>query len=130
MRLNFLIAKYKKENNSFSLIGYDEYGITYLKGRKIFQLRVVVEGYLTKVTVDLINFKDIKNKLLLAIKEYNENSKLITNRVNKKISMSFMKQYYSKNIVVNAEKHLNGTKKENSRDKLTKYNLISNGNEI
>ena len=44
METIFKIAKYKNTETGFELIGYDEYLITYLKGKKPHQIRIVVNG--------------------------------------------------------------------------------------
>jgi hypothetical protein len=125
MQTIFKIVKFQKENESFIKIGYDEFIITYLKGLKINQLRIVVNGYLTKETIDLMSFKSgYKNRILSAIKEYKQNYINCKNFVTKKISINYMKQFYSKKIVRNVEIYLIPINKEESRDKLTEFNLI------
>ena len=56
METNFKIPKFINNNNSFEKIGYDEYCITYLKGLKVHELRIVVNGYLTKQSINIIDF--------------------------------------------------------------------------
>lgn len=124
METIFKIAKYRKEEDSFVKTGYDEYTITYLKGLKVHQLRIVVNGYLTKQNINLISFKEgYKSKILEAIKEYYNSSKDST--VVKKVTLSFISQYYSKTIVKNVKNYLITINKEESRDKLTEYGLIN-----
>lgn len=125
METKFKIAKYIKNNDVFEKTGFDEYNITYLKGNKVHQLRIVVNGYLTKQTINLISFKDgYKNNILLGIKEYIDNIDNIKNITNKKITLSYIKQFYSKTLVKNVQNYLININKEESRDKLTKFGLI------
>lgn len=70
MEINFKIAKYKKEGDSFIKSGYNQYQITFLKGKKIHQLRIVVNGYLTKETINLVEGNSgYKNKILRGVTE-------------------------------------------------------------
>ncbi len=125
METNFKIARYTKENDSFVKDGYDEYKITYLKGAKPHRLRIVVNGYLTKRTINIIDFRSgYKNEILLAIKEFLTEGSLSKNRVNKKVSISYIEQFYSKQIVINIKNYLLPIQKEESRDKLTEFGLI------
>ena len=40
----FKVAKYEQTESGFKHLGYDEYCITYLKGIKSHELRIVVNG--------------------------------------------------------------------------------------
>ena len=95
METNFKIAKFVRNDNSFEKTGYDEYSITYLKGVKVHELRVVVNGYLTKQTINIIDFSSgYKNKILVGIKEYLENVKSNFGSFFRKIeNRSFDKNY-------------------------------------
>ena len=65
----FKVAKYEKTDEGFKHLGYDEYQITYLKGNKPHQIRVVVNGILTNRVINLISiFRQIYMfiKLLIA----------------------------------------------------------------
>lgn len=55
METKFKIAKFIKNDFSFEKNGYNEYSITYLKGTKIHQLRIVVNGFLTKQSINTID---------------------------------------------------------------------------
>lgn len=126
METNFKIAKFVKNELSFEKTGYDEYSITYLKGVKIHELRIVVNGYLTKQSVNIIDCNSgYKNKILVGVKEYLENGKDCKNIVTKKITMSYLESIYSKNIIKNIKTFLMSINKEESRDKLTELGLIN-----
>lgn len=124
MIINFKTAKFEKINEVFQKIGYDEYTITFLMGTKVHRLRIVVNGYITKETINLISFRDgYKNNILLAIKEYieigNENNKVV-----KKVTINYLKQFYSKAVISNVENYLIKINKEESRDKLTELGIF------
>lgn len=127
MEIKFKIAKYYKESGTFTKDGYDEYTITYLPGIKVHRLRIVVNGYLSKQTINLVNFREgYKDKILLAIKEFIKNHSKNKNRVTKKkVTIDYIKQFYSKQIIRNIENYLIKITKEDSRDRLTKYGLIN-----
>ena len=127
MVTKFKIAKYNKTESGFEHIGYDEYGVTYLKGTKPHQLRVVINGRLTKQKINLVDFsKGYKKILLSAISEYiNDNLETKNdNVVTKFLTLSYIKNFYSKVIVKNVENYLINLHKEESRDILTKFNLV------
>ena len=70
MENNFKVAKYEKTDEGFKHLGYDEYQITYLKGNKPHQIRVVVNGILTNRVINLIDGNSgYKNQILLAISD-------------------------------------------------------------
>lgn len=119
MENNFKIAKFIKTDNSFLKNGYDEYSITYVKGTKVHQLRIVVNGYLTKQVINIVDSNSgYKDKILLAIKEYLEN-KDCKDRVTKRVTLSYLEKIYSKKIMHNIKAHLLPINKEESRDRLT-----------
>lgn len=125
MEINFKIAKFKKEDDKFVKVWYDEYQITFLKGTKVHQLRVVVNGYLTKQTLNLVaGNSGYKNKILIAIKEYLEFGHLTQNIVRKKVTISYLQNFYSKKVIHNVKTFLLNINKEESRDKLTEFGLI------
>lgn len=127
MITKFKVAKYNKTESGFEHNGYDEYDVTYLKGTKIHEFRIVVNGKLTKQKINLFEFsKGHKNIILSAISEYvNDNLETKNNDVIKKsLTLSYVKDFYSKAIVKNVEKHLGKSHKEESRDVLTTFNLI------
>lgn len=123
MKTIFSIAKYEKQDDIFIKTGYDDYSITYLKSNKWYLLRVVVNGYLTKETVSILN-RNFRDSYLKAIKEYLEFGSSNKNLVVKKVSLAAIEQMFSKHIVYNVKNYLLPPKKENSRDMLTKYNLV------
>lgn len=126
METNFKIPKFINNNNSFEKIGYDEYCITYLKGLKVHELRIVVNGYLTKQSINIIDFSSgYKNKILIGIKEYLTNSKDSKNKVTKKVTLYYLETFYSKKIIHNVKTFLLPINKEESRDKLTEFGLIN-----
>jgi hypothetical protein len=126
METNFKISKFKKEGDCFVKVGYDEYQITYLKGTKVHQLRIVVNGYLTKQTINLVDGNSgYKSKILTGIKEYLDFGHLTQNRVTKKVTISYLENFYSKKVIHNVKTFLLDISKEESRDKLTEYGLIN-----
>lgn len=125
METNFKIQKFIKNGDFFEKDGYDEYTITYLKGIKVHQLRIVVNGVLTKQTINIMSGNSgYKNKILLGIKEYNEIKSVTKNLVTKKITISYLENFYSKKIIHNVKTFLININKEDSRDKLTELGLI------
>lgn len=127
MNTKFKIAKYNKSKSGFEHVGYDEYNVTYIKGTKPHQLRVVINGKLTKQKINLIDFsRGYKKVILSAISEYvNDNLETKDNNVVKKsLNLSYIKSIYSKTIVKNVENYLLNLNKEESRDILTKFDLI------
>ena len=127
MNTKFKIAKYNKSELGFEHVGYDEYNVTYIKGTKPHQLRVVINGKLTKQKINLIDFsRGYKKVILSAISEYvNDNLETKDNNVVKKsLNLSYIKSIYSKTIVKNVENYLLNLNKEESRDILTKFDLI------
>lgn len=126
METNFKIAKFVKNDNSFEKTGYDEYQISYLRGSKIHELRIVVNGFLTKQSINLIDPNlGYKNKILVGVKEYLENGKDCKNTVTKKITMTYLESIYSKKIINNVKTFLIPINKEESRDKLTELGLVN-----
>lgn len=126
METKFKIAKFTKTDNSFLHDGYDEYSITYLKGLKVHQLRIVVNGYLTKQSINIVcGNSGYKNKILYGIKEYLENGRICKNKVTKKVTLLYLENFYSKKIIHNIKTYLLPINKEESRDKLTELGLIN-----
>jgi len=120
------IAKYSKIEDNFIKDGYDEFKITYLKGTKAHELRIVINNSLSKRTINIINLNEsYRNKILLAIKDYKEDNLINKNvTVTKNVNINKLKAIYNKKIIHNIEHHLLTINKEESRDKLTEYNLI------
>lgn len=127
MENKFKVAKYEKTETGFTLIGYDEYDIAYCKSKKAHLLRIVVNGRLTNSTINILDGKSgYKNNILKAISDY-KNGRLKSDPngvVKKTITFSAIAQIYSKNIVNNVKTYLMGINKEESRDRLTKFELI------
>ncbi len=127
METNFKVARYEKSDEGFKQTGYDEYLITYLKGKKPHQIRIVVDGILSKRIINLIDSKSgYKAQILAAISEI-KNAKIdLTQRPSekKKVTLGYIETLYSKLIVRNVKNHLIGINKEESRDKITKFELI------
>lgn len=127
MENNFKVAKYEKTDEGFNHIGYDNYLITYIKGKKPHQLRIVVNGILSTRIINLVDGNSgYKTQILTAISEIkNEkiNLKVIVSE-RKKLTLAYLSTFYSKLIVNNVKKYLIGINKEESRDTLTKFELI------
>jgi hypothetical protein len=126
METNFKIPKFKKEEDKLIKIGYDEYQVTYLKGTKVHQLRIVVNGYLTKQTLNLVEGNSgYKSKILMGIREYLDFGHLTQDRVTKKVTISYLENFFSKKIIHNVKTFLLNINKEESREKLTEFGLIN-----
>jgi hypothetical protein len=123
----FKVAKYEQTESGFNHLGYDEYKITYLKGKKPHQIRIVVDGILSTKVINLIDGNSgYKNQILLAISEI-KNGKIKSKDIvseKKKVTLSYIGTFYSKLIVKNVKNYLIGINKEERRDTLTKYELI------
>lgn len=125
MENKFKIAKYTKIDDTFTKDGYDEYTITYLKGTKLHQLRIVVNGFLTKQVINILDCRSgFKNRILHAIKEYLDNGLDCKNKVVNNLTISFLERFYSKNILHTIKTYLLSINKEDSRDKLTEFGLV------
>jgi hypothetical protein len=127
MENKFKVAKYVKTDEGFIRIGYDEYLITYLKGKKPHQIRIVVDGILTNRVINLIDGNSgYKNQILSAISDV-KNAKIdLKTRPSekKKVTLAYIGTFYSKLIVNNVKNYLIGINKEERRDTLTKFELI------
>ena len=123
----FKVAKYEQTESGFNHLGYDEYLITYIKGKKPHQIRIVVDGILSTKVINLIDSNSgYKNQILLAISEI-KNGKIKSKDIvseKKKVTLSYIGTFYSKLIVKNVKNYLIGINKEERRDTLTKYELI------
>jgi hypothetical protein len=123
----FKVAKYEQIESGFNHLGYDEYLITYIKGKKPHQIRIVVDGILSTKVINLIDSNSgYKNQILLAISEI-KNGKIKSKDIvseKKKVTLSYIGTFYSKLIVKNVKNYLIGINKEERRDTLTKYELI------
>jgi hypothetical protein len=127
MKNQFKVAKYEKTVEGFKHLGYDEYVIEYLKGKKPHQIRIVVNGILSTKTINLVDcHSGYKNQILSAISEI-KNDKIKSKDVvsdKKKVTLSYIGTFYSKLIVKNVKNYLVGINKEERRDTLTKFELI------
>ena len=127
MENKFKVAIYVKTDEGFVHIGYDEYLITYLKGKKPHQIRIVVNGILTNRVINLIDGNSgYKNQILSAISDV-KNAKIdLKTRPSekKKVTLAYIGTFYSKLIVKNVKNYLIGINKEERRDTLTKFELI------
>lgn len=127
METVFKVAKYEKTDVGFNHLGYDEYLITYIKGKKPHQIRIVVNGILSTKVINLIDGKSgYKNQILAAISEI-KNGKISMNNIvsaKKKVTLAYIDTFYSKLIVRNVKNYLIGINKEEGRDSLTKFELI------
>ena len=127
METNFKVAKYEKTDAGFNHLGYDQYSVTYIKGKKPHQIRVVVDGILSTRVINLIDGNSgYKNQILSAISEIKNGRVNTNNKVSekKKVTLSYIGTFYSKLIVKNVKNYLIGINKEERRDTLTKYELI------
>ena len=123
----FKVAKYEKTDEGFKHLGYDEYQITYLKGNKPHQIRVIVNGILTNRVINLIDGNSgYKNQILSAISDVKNVKIDLKTRPSekKKVTLAYIGTFYSKLIVKNVKNYLIGINKEERRDTLTKYELI------
>lgn len=117
------IFKIPVYNNNLELIREDEYPITYLKGLKHHHFRIVVNGFLTKQVINIVDYNQgYKDQILKAISEYKNNDLKIV--VKKRLTLNELRSLYAKNIIKRIENYLLPINKETSRDKLTQYNLI------
>lgn len=127
METNFKVAKYEKTDTGFNHLGYDEYRITYIKGKRPHQLRIVVDEVLSTKTINLVDGRSgYKAQILGAISEIKNEKINLSNKVSerKRVTLAYLSTFYSKLIVRNVQKYLVGINKEDSRDTLTKYELI------
>lgn len=100
--------------------------ITFLAGNKWNLFRICVDGKLSNQTISVLSY-DIskKEKYLLAIQYvlYTD-KKLSEPKSSKFLTIDKIKQIYSKGILKSIQKNLLETFTEQSRDILTKYNLV------
>lgn len=127
MENKFKVAKYVKTDEGFTHIGYDEYLISYIKGKKPHQIRIVVNGILSTKVINLVDGNSgYKNQILSAISDV-KNAKIdLTQRPSekKRVTLAYIGTFYSNLIVKNVKNYLIGINKEERRDTLTKYELI------
>jgi hypothetical protein len=127
METYFKVAKWEQTETGFNHLGYDEYLITYLKGKKPHQIRIVVNGILTNRVINLVDGKSgYKNQILYAISDVKNTKIDLTQRPSekKRVTLGYIGTFYSKLIVKNVKNYLIGINKEERRDTLAKYELI------
>jgi len=126
MEILFSIPKFTLINEVFVKTAHEYYNITFCKGCKKDEIRIVVNRYLTKQYINLTNHKGgYKDRILSAINEYKNYYSFDSTLTNKKINIDYIKENYSKRVFENMKNHLLPINKEESRDVLTKYNLIN-----
>lgn len=126
MKTIFQIPIYERENDKFIVKEYTNYEITYLqyKVSKPGIIRVVVNGYLTKQTINLsLHNLGYKHILLNSIREYLSRDQSKTNPLVKK----FIKiEQFNNNLKTIIRNYLLPINKEMSRDKLTQFGFVKN----
>lgn len=128
MKINFKVAKYSEVEGIFHKEGYKEYEITFLKSNKAHILRIVVCGFITKQTINLIDYKmggGYKNQILKAVSDFHHKNQCNTIPTKKFLKLSNIQNIYNKNICRNIREYLLKINKEDSRDKLSEYNLVN-----
>jgi hypothetical protein len=126
MKTLFKVAKYEQTESGFNHLGYDEYCVTYIKGLKAHEIRIVVNGVLTNQKINLVNPSiGYKSQILAAISDIKNNKINQTQLVSKFLKLANIKSIYSKNIIRNIEQYLIGINKEEKRDTLKLYELVS-----
>ena len=124
------IAIYDKIDDKFVVSSYKNYDIKYMRGKKNC-LRIIVNGVLTKITVNLCNYNEgYKGKILKAIYEYETNPDK-TIKQHGIFCIEHLKNMSGDNkeklnIMQRAiNDYLISIKQENNRDKLSLYNLVN-----
>ena len=126
MKTLFKVAKYEQTESGFNHLGYDEYCVTYIKGLKAHEIRIVVNGVLTNQKINLVDPSiGYKSQILAAISDIKNNKINQTQLVSKFLKLANIKSIYSKNIIRNIEQYLIGINKEEKRDTLKIYELVS-----
>lgn len=119
------IAKYSKIDDNFMLEGFDEYNINYLFSKSKNHFRIVINGILSNVKVNILPNSSKKTKLLEAIRDYKNDLIKDKTLVNSKkfINLEKLKISYTEQSIFNIKKHLLTVNKEVQRDILTLYQL-------
>jgi hypothetical protein len=126
MKTLFKVAKYEQTESGFNHLGYDEYCVTYIKGLKVHEMRIVVNGILSNQKINLVDPSiGYKSQILAAISDIKNNKINQTQLVSKFLKLANIKSIYSKNIIRNIEQYLIGINKEEKRDTLKLYELVS-----
>jgi hypothetical protein len=126
MKTLFKVAKYEQTESGFNHLGYDEYCVTYIKGLKAHEIRIVVNGVLTNQKINLVDPSiGYKSQILAAISDIKNNKINQTQLVSKFLKLANIKSIYGKNIIRNIEQYLIGINKEEKRDTLKLYELVS-----
>ena len=124
MENTFLVYRFVKTDNGFIQDGFDEYKITYLIGKKPTNLRIVVNGVISKQIIPMLNPKaGYRERILLAISDYKNDRVNKSNLVTKPLKINYLFNLYNKKIVNNFLSYLNDGSTKN-RDEITKYELI------
>lgn len=127
MKINFKIGRFTKTESGFEKTGFNEYVITFLPSKRISHLVIVVDGVATHAKINLVRREQsYKDQILKAIREYQQVPEHIkdTVRTKKMIYLSYIKLYYSDRISKRVTNYLLTINKEDSRDRLTQFNLI------
>lgn len=116
MKTLFKVAKYEQTESGFNHLGYDEYCVTYIKGLKPHEIRIVVNGVLTNQKINLVDPSiGYKAQILAAISDIKNNKINQTQLVSKFLKLANIKSFYSKNIIRNIEQYLIGINKEEKK---------------
>jgi hypothetical protein len=127
MKIDFKVAKYVMVDGRFNHDGYDEYVITFKRGLRPHQLRIVVNGFLSSRVINMADGNSgYKDQILLAIKDFKNGPVNKHNLITKPITLTYIQSIYSKKFMTNIKNYLLNINKEESRDKLTEFGLIDN----
>ena len=117
MKTLFKVAKYEQTESGFNHLGYDEYCVTYIKGLKAHEIRIVVNVILSNQKINLVDPSiGYKSQILAAISDIKNNKINQTQLVSKFLKIANIKSIYGKNIIRNIEQYLIGINKEEKRD--------------
>ncbi len=125
MEILLNIAKYRETNIGFEKEGYDTYRLTFIKSRKPNSLRIVVNGKLSTQEITFNHGTEYKSVILKAVSEF-KNGELgqhFTN-ITKTLTMEEVRNDFGEVKADVLRNHILPIKKEDNRDKLTRYRLI------
>ncbi len=114
----------KDKDGCFTINSFHDYIITYAKGVKKNELRIIVNGKLSKHKINLLNPREGWKKVILTAISEEKNGLIGDQIVKKMITHKFINQHYSAGIIHMINYYLLAIKKETTRDVLTKYNLF------